>query len=190
MTTMKRVGVVFCGEPAVGKSSLIRRFSEGTFIGSTTGTIGGAFFSSYVRHDGQIVALELWDTAGSERYHSVIPSFFKNTAAVVIVFDVSNRPSFDQISFWQTFASAHAPPSARFVLVGNKVDLFGARAVEFEEAKSFADKSEFSGCMDTSAKTGEGIETLFAMLANIPTSEYINVDLDDAVVRPGGRKCC
>jgi small GTP-binding protein len=187
---MKRVGVVFCGEPAVGKSSLIKRFSEGKYTDSMTGTVGGAFVSCYVRRDGHVIALELWDTAGSERYHSVIPSFFKNTAAVVIVFDVSKRDTFEQLSFWQSFARTYAPPDARFLLIGNKIDLHGARAADFEEAKDFADAHSFIGCMDTSAKTGEGTEMVFALLADIPTSEYIQAEVPSDVISLDRKKCC
>jgi small GTP-binding protein len=190
MAQMKRVGVVFCGEAGVGKTTLIKRFSEGKFTDQTAGTVGGGFFSSYVRRDGQVIALELWDTAGSERYHSVIPSFFRNAAVVVVVFDLTNRRTFEQVSFWQNFAHLHAPVSACFLLVGNKVDLSGARVLGFEEERDYAESHGFMGCVNTSAKTGEGIEMLFGMLSDVPTTESLETEIPDGVILLEDKKCC
>jgi small GTP-binding protein len=187
---MKRIRVVLCGDPSVGKSSIIKRFATGTFNDMIGETIAGAFHSQFVRHNGETIALEIWDTAGSERYHSVIPSFFRSASAVVIVYDVTARASFEAADYWMDFARTHAPEAARLFLVGNKADLFSSRDVFFEEAKSWADARKFESCVDTSAKTGEAIDNLFAMLADVPGSGTVNADLEGKVIVLDKPKCC
>jgi small GTP-binding protein len=171
---MKRVRVVFCGEAGVGKSSLIQRFAENTFteIGST---VAGAFHSAFVSYDRDQISLELWDTAGSERYHSVIPSFFKNASAVVIVYDVTNRETFDRIGWWMNFTRANSPNDALVFLVGNKVDLFSQRVVTYEEGKIVVERNGYVALTETSAKTGEAIDTLFSQLAELRGNGTIEV---------------
>jgi small GTP-binding protein len=173
---MKRVRAVLCGDASVGKSAIIKRFSTGTFNEALPETIAGAFHSSYVRRNGETIALEIWDTAGSERYHSVIPSFFKNAAAVVIVYDITSRSTFESVPYWGDFARSNAPTGAPQLLVGNKSDLFTSRAVFLEESKEFAAGRGFVGFVETSAKTGEGIDTLFTMLAELPANGMVEVE--------------
>jgi small GTP-binding protein len=164
---MKRVRVVFCGEAHVGKSSIIQRFSKNTFL-EIESTVAGAFHSAVVSYDGTVVSLELWDTAGSERYHSVIPSFFRNASAVVIVYDVAKRETFDRLAWWIEFARTNSPEDAVIYIVGNKVDLFRERIVTFDEGKGGADDAHCAAFTETSAKTGEEIDTLFMLLASSP----------------------
>jgi small GTP-binding protein len=187
---MKRIRVVLCGEASVGKSSIIKRFSTGTFSDAIGGTIAGAFHSSYVRHEGEIIALEVWDTAGSERYHSVIPSFFKNAAAVVIVFDLTGRETFEAINYWRDFARSNAPLGVPLFLVGNKSDLFDRRAVLFEESKGWANGNGFASYTETSAKTGDSIETLFGMLSDVPANGVVEAEIRGEVISLDKKKNC
>jgi small GTP-binding protein len=187
--SMKRVRAVLCGEASVGKSSIIKRFSTGLFSDSIGGTIGGAWHSRYVRHEGHVIALEVWDTAGSERYHSVIPAFFKNAAAVVIVYDLTCASTFQSVAYWIDFVHSNAPQGARLFLVGNKADLFARRAVQFQEAKAYADGHGFAAYVESSAKTGESIETLFGMLADVPPNGVVEGEVQgDVITLDSG--CC
>jgi small GTP-binding protein len=187
---MKRVRAVLCGDASVGKSSIIKQFSTGTFSDSIGTTIGGAWHSRYVRHEGQIIALEVWDTAGSERYHSVIPAFFKNAAAVVIVYDISSDNTFHTIGYWLDFVHTNAPQGTRLFLVGNKTDLLSRRAVLWNEAKAYADGHGFAGHIEVSAKTGESIDNLFAMLAGVPPNGVIEGEVQGEVITLGNHGGC
>jgi small GTP-binding protein len=187
---MKRVRAVFCGETSVGKSSIIKQFSTGTFTGAVPETIAGAFHSSYVRHNGETIALEVWDTAGSERYHSVIPSFFKNAGAIVVVYDITARSTFETLQFWSDFARNNSPSNAPQFLVGNKSDLFSARAVPFEDGKQWAATHGFLAFLETSAKTGEGIENIFAILADVPANGVVEAELRREVISLDKSQCC
>lgn len=187
---MNRVRVVLCGEASVGKSSILNRFSTGVFNSTLNSTVAGAFHTQYVRVNGQTVSLEIWDTAGCERYHSVIPSFFKNAAAVVIVYDVTKRDTFENLDFWVNFSRNNAPEKVNLFIVANKVDLFESRQVKYDEGKGFSDHHECAGFEETSAKTGEGIENLFAMLAAVPPNGTVDVEVRGEVIELDKKPSC
>jgi small GTP-binding protein len=187
---MKRIRAVLCGEDSVGKSSIIKRFATGTFSDSTSETVAGAFHSQLVRFNNETLALEIWDTAGSERYHSVIPSFFKNAAAVVVVYDLTSRPSFDNVPYWLNFARDNTPESAGYFLVRNKTDLFSDRAVAFEEGKALSDGHKLAAFAETSAKTGKSIDNLFTMLADVRPKRFVEAKVRGEVISLDRRTCC
>jgi small GTP-binding protein len=187
---MKRIRVVLCGEASVGKSSIIKRFATGAFSDVSSETVAGAFHSQYVKFNKETIVLEIWDTAGSERYHSVIPSFFKNAAGVIIVYDITIRASFDTVQYWLTFAHSNAPDGARLFLVGNKTDLFTERTVHLEEGKAYAESHGFAAFAETSAKTGESIDNLFAMFADVPPNGFVEAKPRGGIISLDKRNCC
>jgi small GTP-binding protein len=164
---MKLIRAVFCGEPLVGKSSIIHRFSTQKFAAPHP-TIAASFHSAFVRYSNQTISLELWDTAGSERYHSVIPSFFHSACAVVVVYDVTARETFERLKYWLEFARVHSPTDCQLFLVVNKVDLYETREVTFEEGMRYSEEKRLAGYAETSAKSGEAIDVLFELLAGLP----------------------
>jgi small GTP-binding protein len=174
MVQAKRVRAVFCGETQVGKSSIIQRFSKNS-SSEVAPTVAGAFHSAVVSYDERPVSLELWDTAGSERYHSVIPSFFRNASAVVIVYDITQRLTFERLTWWIEFTRVNSPSDALIFLVGNKNDLEDERTVTFDEGKEYSDDNHCAAHTETSAKTEDGIVTLFALLAASPGNGSIEV---------------
>ena len=189
---MKRVRVVLCGDVAVGKSSIIQRFSQRKFVEGTT-TLAGAFHSQYVKIENQHISLEIWDTAGSERYYSVIPSFFRNASAVVLVFDLTNRESFNKLDFWYDFASRNSPSSIPIFLAGNKSDLFFNRIISNDEAHKFSESKFINSYFETSAKTGESIDDLFTSIALVPTSftsDNNNLNIENCIELNNKSICC
>jgi small GTP-binding protein len=186
---MKRVRAVFCGEPLVGKSSIIHRFSTNDFVNLTT-TVAGAFHSRCVQFGDQRVVLELWDTAGSERYHSVIPSFFRTACAVVVVYDVTVRETFDRLRYWLEFARAHSPEDCQVFLVGNKIDLFRDRTVRYEEGCMYSEKHQLAAYTETSAKSGESIDMLFSLLAALPGSGTVSSSTSAPIIELKSNRCC
>jgi small GTP-binding protein len=186
---MKRVRAVFCGEALVGKSSIIHRFCTERFIDLKT-TVAGAFHSACVKVADQTVSMELWDTAGSERYHSVIPAFFRGACAVVVVYDVTSRESFDRTRYWFEFARVHSPDTCKVFLVGNKIDLSRTRAVSFEEGAQCSKDHRLAGYTETSAKSGEAIDILFALLAHLPGDGFGDVAVSGPVRKLQDRPCC
>jgi small GTP-binding protein len=187
---MKRIRVVFCGDLSVGKSSIIKRFATGSFNEFVCETVAGVFHSQFVRLNGETISLEIWDTAGAERYHSVIPAFFKNAAAVVVVYDITARSSFDAVPYWISFSRQNAPEGARIFLAGNKTDLFAVRAVAYDEGVQCRNSNQFVAFTETSAKTGEEIDNLFALLADVPPNGLVDAQARGEVISLDRRKCC
>lgn len=187
---MKRIRVVFCGEASVGKSSIIERFAHKKFDEGISSTIAGAFHLQFVKMNGEVINLEVWDTAGSERYHSVIPSFFKSAAVVVICYDVSKRESFTALDFWKQFVSVNSPLNTPMILVGNKIDLEEQRKVPYEEGKRYCDSNEFIGFFESSAKTGEGIDHIFSLFSTAdPSGTADETDISEVIELDHKCKC-
>ncbi|XP_068015020.1 ras-related protein Rab-42-like [Melanerpes formicivorus] len=160
--------VIVLGDAAVGKSSLLRCFAEGpgerTVGRASPGpTIGVEFYSRTVSLlPAGKAKLQLWDTAGQERFRSITRSFYRSAAGVLLVFDLTNRASFEHIPDWYWEAAGDRPP--HFVLVGHKSDLVAKRAVSAEEAQHLAATLGMT-FVETSAHTNLNVELAFQMLA-------------------------
>ncbi|XP_027762574.1 ras-related protein Rab-42-like [Empidonax traillii] len=161
--------VIVLGDAAVGKSSLLRCFAEGPG-GSAGGaatpgpTVGVEFYSRTVPvPPAGRAKLQLWDTAGQERFRSITRSFYRSAAGVLLVFDLTNRASFERVPEWHREAAGGGDPPA-FVLVGHKCDLEAERAVSAEEAGHLA-ASLGMAFVETSARSNLNVDLAFQMLA-------------------------
>ncbi|NXV94780.1 RAB42 protein, partial [Calonectris borealis] len=157
--------VIVLGDAAVGKSSLLRCFAEGAGRGAATPcpTVGVEFYSRTVLLPPAGKAkLQLWDTAGQERFRSITRSFYRSAAGVLLVFDLTNRASFEHVPEWYREAAGDRPPA--FVLVGHKCDLAAERAVSAEEAGHLA-ASLGMAFVETSARSNLNVELAFQTLA-------------------------
>ncbi|NXR15372.1 RAB42 protein, partial [Semnornis frantzii] len=160
--------VIVLGDAAVGKSSLLRCFAEGPCEGTTRTaapgpTIGVEFYSRTVPlPPAGRAKLQLWDTAGQERFRSITRSFYRSAAGVLLVFDLTNRASFEHIPEWYWEAAGDRSPA--FVLVGHKSDLAAERAVSAEEAEHLAATLGMT-FVETSSRTNFNVELAFQMLA-------------------------
>merc|ERR1712039_977606 len=123
MTTPQKYKVVFLGDSASGKTSLVRRYMFNTFEDAHEATIGMDFQSKTVHHEDRTVRLQLWDTAGQERFRSLIPSYMRDTTVAVVVYDITNVNSFEQVTRWVEDVRAERGNDVIIVLVGNKTDL-------------------------------------------------------------------
>ncbi|NXX15658.1 RAB42 protein, partial [Podargus strigoides] len=160
--------VIVLGDAAVGKSSLLRCFAEGPGgggVGTATPcpTVGVEFYSRTIPLPPTGTAkLQLWDTAGQERFRSITRSFYRSAAGVLLVFDLTNRASFEHVPEWYHEATGDRPPA--FVLVGHKCDLVAERAVSAEEAGHLAATLGMA-FVETSARTNLNVDLAFQMLA-------------------------
>ena len=115
------------GESGVGKSSLIHYFQKGFFFDSFKPTIGADFANREVHLNERTVVLQIWDTAGQERFQSLSNAFYRGADCCVIVYDVTDKSSFDQISKWKDhFIDKSCPEDVDKVpilIIGNKTDL-------------------------------------------------------------------
>lgn len=157
--------IVLIGDSTVGKSALLRRFSDGDFLEMSDPTVGVDFYARLIEiQPSTRIKLQLWDTAGQERFRSITRSYYRNSVGGVLVYDVSSATSFSNISRWMEEAKGHvAPRSIIFILVGQKSDLENERMVSHEEGEQFAKKHGIP-FIETSAKTGYNVEEAFHSL--------------------------
>ncbi|XP_059486056.1 ras-related protein Rab-39B [Neocloeon triangulifer] len=162
--------LILIGDSTVGKSSLLKYFTDGKFAELSDPTVGVDFFARLIEvKDGTRIKLQLWDTAGQERFRSITKSYYRNSVGALLVYDVCNRASFEHIPAWMMEARRHIEPhQPTFLLVGCKVDLVRSdggqqRQVPFEEAKSFA-KDQGIPFIETSARNGLNVERAFEII--------------------------
>jgi small GTP-binding protein len=167
---------VFIGNSGVGKTALFLRFQNEEFSPGGPATIGGACAKVFVALDsGRSIPFIVWDTAGQETYRGIVPMYFTRCAFILIVYDISNRQSFDSVRGWVRLSKSKAPELAKIVLIGNKSDKEDQRSVEPVEGGDLA--TELGACMfmETSALSGDGVEALLISIASEATenSEYM-----------------
>ena len=157
--------VVAVGSPGVGKTSLINGLCGIPFEVHTHTTIGVEFRMKDVQVSaGPAVSMQLWDTAGQERYHALNSVYYRRSMGALLVFDVTNRESFDKLNHWLGEIRKHADPAICVVICGNKTDLATARSVSSDEGHAFAASVGAVYC-ETSAKT-DNVEDAFRLMAD------------------------
>ena len=111
------------------------------------------------------VRLQIWDTAGQERFRNVTKSYFQSSQGLVLVYDITDRESFEKLNFWVDNIKNNAPENAKFILVGNKCDLANERKVSYEEGENYAKNLNIK-FFEASARDGTNVNELFFYLAN------------------------
>jgi Ras-related protein Rab-4B len=168
--------IILIGETCVGKSAILRRFIEGDRFQfnnqrTTRQTIGVEFGSRVIHLGESTIKLQIWDTAGQERYRSVTQSYYRGAHGVILVYDVTSRASFDQLTHWITDARLLAGPNVSVMICGNKNDLLESqRRVSLLEGSRFAQVYD-AMFLETSAVTGINVEEAFLKVARIIMSK-------------------
>jgi len=147
----------------VGKTSLILRYTDSEFVENRFFTVGIDFKVERLTCRGRRVKAYLWDTAGQERFIVLNATYYRGAEAAVLVFDLSDRRSFDRVRHWDRELKAKANLSLWVVLVGNKCDLSDKRQVSFEEAKDLADELGIL-YIEASAKDSTNVKEAFELL--------------------------
>ncbi|KAH0787083.1 small GTP-binding protein [Histomonas meleagridis] len=194
--TLPNVKIIFVGEAAVGKTCIVKNYIEGVFT-ATDYTIGGAFYTKTIDDEDGKFQLSIWDTAGQEQYRTLIPMYYRNAAIAVIVFDITNQQTFDQVRFWVgDIKKTTQEDNIIYVLCGNKIDLEENRMVSKDDVDQFAQNAKdlFQFVyIETSAKTGTGIDNLFQFIISTIKTKGLAKKIKDPSLVPlvqEKKKCC
>jgi small GTP-binding protein len=187
--------LIIVGDTAVGKSSILQRFCDGTFHDSFMSTIGVDFkFKLIDATSGERVKLQIWDTCGQERFNTITNAFFRGSNGVILVYDCTNTSSLAKLDYWYQQATKLCP-NAEIVVVANKIDL--DRKISTEDGKAWAVARNAGFFIETSAKLDENISQLFVQLTdrlrpkNLDCYDYTETDML-VLGHNGGRTnfCC
>ena len=172
--------LLLIGNSSVGKSSLLFRFVENVWDDSFVPTIGVDFVSNLLsvilifiykqklktlEVNGKKVKLQIWDTAGQERFKNITASYYRGGNGVLVVYDITERESFDNLNSWLIEIEKNANKNVYKLLIGNKCDLEDKRKVSYQEGKDFAESNGMK-FMETSAKTASKVQEAFELLTN------------------------
>jgi len=149
---------------SVGKTSLMRQYVQKTFTSQYKATIGADFLSTELNCNEKAIIMQIWDTAGQEKFQSVQGVFYKGADACMLVFDLTNVRSFQALGKWKSEFLYQANPSKApfpFILVGNKEDLVNERMVTKEEAVQWCKENGDIPYYETSAKTSIKVKEVF-----------------------------
>lgn len=155
--------IILIGDSNTGKTSLINRFIYNSFDPNYMCTIGVDFMMKKVELDNStIVKLQLWDTAGMEKYRQITANYFRGAQGAIVVFDLTNKESFNMIQKWIDFfyQTANTQFHRTIIVVGNKSDLTEERKVTPEEISKYISTNKFQ-YYETSAKYGSNVDNLF-----------------------------
>ena len=133
--------VVLVGESGVGKTCIISRFISGAFDFNVSSTNGASYASKNVQYDklGKSLLLDVWDTAGQEKYRSLTKFFYKDAKVAILVYDITKQSSFDSLTkYWYKEVKEHGPENIVLGIAGNKCDLYKKEEVNENKAREFS----------------------------------------------------
>ena len=157
--------VLILGDPSVGKSCFLIRYTEDTFQDVYLSTIGmDCKYKNVDLENGESIRLQLWDTAGQDRFRSITRNLYKGAAGIILIYDVTNRKTFESIKNWVESIRAEVSNKVVIVLVGNKIDKKKQIDVKTEEGDNLAEEFNLP-FFECSALTGENINEAFVELA-------------------------
>ena len=191
---MPTAKVVLVGDTGVGKTSICERLTKDLFTDSTAPTIGAANFTISFDTDRGKIELNIWDTAGQEKYRSLAPMYFTGSQAAILVFDLTSEESLSALDSFYDILLQRAPTECVYVLVGNKSDMSDKRVISKEMAESYALKIGAAFYQETSAVTGEGVKELFTNLTSLSDLRVVEDDTDFITPPPSNENtnkgCC
>ena len=167
--------ILLLGDSSVGKTCFLKRYTDNTFQDAYLSTIGFDFkFKNITLDNGKTVKVQLWDTAGQERFRTIAKSYYKGAHGIVLIYDVTNRKSYDNIRKWLIQIKNEAASKISIVLVANKIDCEDElREVKKEEGEDLAKNNNLT-IFEASAKDNINVEESFKYII-----EEINKNLSN-----------
>ncbi len=169
---ISRQKIILTGDVAVGKTAMINSLLGSKFNDEYEPSIGVDFFSKTLKFKGKQIKLQIWDSAGQEKFRSLIPNYIRGASLIYLVYDITNKNSFNHLPDWIKFINNIE--NTNIVIIGNKIDLENNRLVSFEEGKKFAEENNYE-IFEISAKEGTGLlEMMISSIASMPIFGMLN----------------
>ncbi len=180
------VKITLIGSAGVGKTCIIRRYTQNTYDNNPTSKTGGSYSVKNITINNRNIQMDIWDTAGQERFRALGKHFYKDSYVVCLVYDITNQESLDSLkNIWYPDLQKYGEQYTILAVVGNKCDLYEMdNLAKEEQAKAFADEIK-AIFMLTSAKTGDGIEKLFNTLTDKFLSPEFNPKVKEMIRKRG-----
>ncbi|CAL8350140.1 unnamed protein product [Arctogadus glacialis] len=157
--------LLLIGDSGVGKSCLLLRFADNTYTETYISTIGVDFKIRTIDMDGKTVKLQIWDTAGQERFRTITSSYYRGAHGIIIVYDVTEQESYNNISQWLQEIERYACQNVSRLLLGNKCDLVAKKVVASSTAQELASSLHIP-FIETSARSSDNVERAFLTMAS------------------------
>ena len=198
-----KIKIIVVGDSGVGKTNLINRFASDKFDTNSKATIGVEFVYKTLKINKEVIKVEVWDTAGQERYRAITSSYYKGAKGAIIVYDITNADSFNNVESWMNEVTKKGKTDMQFLLVGNKKDLINDRKVT--EQKGIDKAKELNmNLFEASALEKTNVNEAFNYLVkeiylNIRKEKNINTNNDEKIGQGGialntnkkkRKKCC
>ncbi|KXN72065.1 ras-domain-containing protein [Conidiobolus coronatus NRRL 28638] len=158
------IKLLLIGDSGVGKSCVLLRFSDDSFTPSFITTIGIDFKIRTIDLDGKRIKLQIWDTAGQERFRTITTAYYRGAMGILLVFDVTDERSFNNIRNWIRNIEQHASENVNRILIGNKCDMTDKKVITTEQGQALAEEFGIK-YVETSAKSNIGVDDAFFSLA-------------------------
>jgi len=192
--------LLLIGDSGVGKTCILFRFSDDSFTSTFISTIGIDFKIKTIDFKGKRIKLQIWDTAGQERFNTITTSYYRGAMGIMLVYDITNRKSFESIAKWLRNIDEHANEDVEKMLLGNKCDMVEQRVITKERGEAIAREHGIT-FMETSAKANINVETAFMHLTEVilakklrerpeEVPQNVNINKNDFASKISISKCC
>lgn len=186
--------IILLGDSGVGKTCIINRYINNTYVENQQSTINADFEEKKLNINSNEVKIQIWDTAGQEKYRSITEAYYRGSSGAIIVFDITNEASFDAVKTWVQDYKDHQLENFNIILAGNKSDLDERRHITNQAAEEYASSIDVK-YFEVSAKSSENIDDLFNTFAtdlynkNAVTKPVHSQDVSVKKTQES-RKCC
>ena len=180
--------VLLLGDSSVGKTCFLMKYTDKTFQDIHMSTIGLDYrLKTMTLKSGKKVKLQIWDTAGQDRYRSITKNYYKGANGIILIYDITNSETYDNVENWISQIKEESSPNVIIYIVGNKIDMENERKVTTEEGKKIADDYKLP-FIETSAKSDININETFEDLVERIDVVYSQLETAPGVVPISGNK--
>jgi small GTP-binding protein len=184
--------VLLLGDSTVGKTCVLLKYTDKIFQETHMMTIGLDYRLKVMQlQSGKEVKLQIWDTAGQDRFRSITKNYYKGSHGIILIYDVTSLKTFENVKSWVSQIHEEISDKVVIYLVANKIDMDDLRKVTKEEGKKLAEELDVP-FVETSAKTGENIDYIFSDISERIDKVFGNIQrvAHNKTYKAPGKKCC